>query len=183
MAEVQLRHMTADEFLGWDPGDDERYELVDGVPRMMTGARVAHDRIVRRALTAFERALAGKPCEPFTADIAVKIPSGQVRRPDMTIDCGAPSDDQTCASEPVLIVEVLSRSTQHDLIRKLIEYKSLPTIRYILTLDPDRIAATFHERIDQDRWRESAFVGPETILAFDAIHVTLPLGIFYEPPP
>ena len=183
MAEVRLRHMTADEFLAWVPGDDERYELVDGFPCMMTGARVAHDRIVRRALSAFERALAGKPCEPFTADIAVRIPSGQVRRPDMTIDCGAPSDDQTCASEPVLIVEVLSRSTQHDLIRKLIEYKTVPSVRYVLTLDPDRVAATFHERIDQDRWRESAFVGPETILPFEAIGVTLPLRIFYDDAP
>jgi hypothetical protein len=35
--------MTEAEFLAWQSGREQRYELVDGVPRAMTGARIRHD--------------------------------------------------------------------------------------------------------------------------------------------
>src|SRR5271170_7958511 len=41
MAETQMRSMTPEEFYQWQLDQDERYELVDGVPvplRAMTGA-------------------------------------------------------------------------------------------------------------------------------------------------
>jgi Uma2 family endonuclease len=50
MDEVTLRRMTVPEFFAWEPGDEEGYELVDGVPVMMTGARAQHDQIVLNIL-------------------------------------------------------------------------------------------------------------------------------------
>lgn len=180
MAEVKIRRMTADEFLGWDSGDDERYELVDGVPRMMTGARRGHDEVVVNALTALRDRLRGSGCRPYTDDLAVRIPNGNVRRPDITVDCDPQSRDDLSARAPVLVIEVLSPSNGYDLLRKLIEYKSVAAIRYILVLDPAQPAATLYERQSGELWRESALIGADTELAFDALGITLPLGIFYE---
>ncbi len=49
MAEPQRRLMSVEEFFAWQLDQEERYELVDGVPvplRGMTGASNVHDAIV-----------------------------------------------------------------------------------------------------------------------------------------
>jgi Uma2 family endonuclease len=49
MAETQMRSMTPEEFYQWQLDQDERYELVEGVPvplRAMTGASNVHDAIL-----------------------------------------------------------------------------------------------------------------------------------------
>ncbi len=81
--------MTEAEFLAWQSGQDQRYELVDGVPQAMTGARIRHD-IARgnadRHLAPQLRA-AGKGCRPFSADIAIRVYPGQLRRPELSVLC------------------------------------------------------------------------------------------------
>lgn len=47
MSEPAPRHWSVQEFVAWQERQDERYELVGGVPiRMMAGARDVHDDIV-----------------------------------------------------------------------------------------------------------------------------------------
>ena len=50
MAETASRLMTPEEFFHWQMGQEDLYELVDGVPvkmlKMMTGASVQHDLVV-----------------------------------------------------------------------------------------------------------------------------------------
>ena len=41
-----------------------------------------HDRVVVNALAGLVNQLRGKPCRPMTDDVAVRIPSGNIRRPE-----------------------------------------------------------------------------------------------------
>ena len=53
MGEVQTRAMSVDEFYQWQLDQDERYELVDGVPvplRAMTGPSNVHDVILTNVI-------------------------------------------------------------------------------------------------------------------------------------
>lgn len=131
--------MSIAEFFAYRGEEGVRYELVDGaLVRAMTGASRRHDRIVINAILALGQRLRGKPCEPSTADIAILIPDGNVRRPDVMIDCGAMDDRTQRAADPRMVVEVLSPSTRGiDLVRKLEEYKSVPGLSYILLVEPD----------------------------------------------
>ncbi len=81
--------MTEAEFLEWQLHQQQRYELVDGVPRAMTGARFRHDRVLVNTSSALLDALEAidSPCRPFTADIAVRVPTGDLRRPDVAVYC------------------------------------------------------------------------------------------------
>src|SRR5215472_1659590 len=76
MDEVTLRRMTVAEFFAWEPGDEERYELVDGRPVKMTGARRRHDRIVGNLNRVLGTQLLDSPYIVFTPDTAVLIPNG-----------------------------------------------------------------------------------------------------------
>src|ERR1700722_19314944 len=100
MGQIAVRRMTVAQFFDWEPGDNRRYELVDGAPVMMTGARRRHDQIVVKGLGELRARLRGHRCCPFTADTAVFVPNGNVRRADAGVDCGRFDDNAMYAAAP-----------------------------------------------------------------------------------
>jgi Uma2 family endonuclease len=125
MADPAPRLLTVDEFFAWQEKQEELYEFVEGrlVPRSMTGATRRHDLLVTNAIFAFKGKLQGGPCQPTTADVALRTRSRRIRRPDMTVDCGPFEGSSLVAHSPVLILEVLSPSTERvDTIVKVDEY-------------------------------------------------------------
>jgi Uma2 family endonuclease len=101
MPEPALRRWSVQEFFAWQERQDERYELVGGVPvQMMAGARNVHDDIVVNLVAEFRTRLRGTPCRPFTGDGSVETLPGQIRRPDLGIDCGARDPTGLTAAEP-----------------------------------------------------------------------------------
>jgi len=139
MSQTLSRRMTDDELLEWDLlQPDGRHELVDGAPVAMTGAHQRHDEVLYNVLMLIGRQLRGKPCRPFTAGGAVRIPAGGIRRPDVGVRCPAFDEAATCAANPVLLVEILSPSTRGVyLLLKADEYRSIPSVRHLLTIEPD----------------------------------------------
>jgi Uma2 family endonuclease len=155
MDEVTLRRMTVAEFFDWDPGDEERYELVDGRPVKMTGARRRHDRIVGNLNRVLGNQLLDRPYIVFTPDTAVLIPNGNVRRPDIGVDSGRDDDNLMHADLPRLVIEVLSSSTRKsDLTEKLAEYKTIGSLMHILLVDPDKPEVMHWSRDHDGAWQQ-----------------------------
>jgi Uma2 family endonuclease len=103
-------------------------------------------------LREFSTQLRRKPCKPATQDIAVKIPRGNVRRPDVLAECGPFDLKATWSVEPKLVAEVLSPSTINlDRVRKLEEYKTVPSLAYIMLVDTTKPQITLYVR-DGENW-------------------------------
>lgn len=184
MAERDIRRMTTDEFLAWDPGDDLRYELVDGIPRAMTGARRSHDRVVVNALASLHARLRGSPCAAHTADLGVRTSATRFRRPDVTVDCGPKAPDDLEARHPVFLIEVLSPSTRMmDKLIKVYEYRSILSVRQILLLDADEPSGMLHGRRDDGSWQDLVLIGKDTGVDLWSIGVSLVMSDFYDPAP
>ena len=189
MAPHALKRMTPEEFYRWPGEEGVRYELVDGFPlkmerfppKAMTGASRRHDRIVVNVLSTLNAKLRGSPCRPSTADIAVASMNGNIRRPDLSVDCGAMLDTAFEATSPRLVVEVLSPSTrQTDLIRKLEEYKALPSLEYILFIEPDLPSALLWWRAPGAPWELVQFDGLEGVIDLANIGTELTMAEIYE---
>ena len=183
MADPAPKLLTVDAFFAWQERQDELYEFVDGrlAPRSMTGATRRHDRIVINAIRAFGMKLAGGPCHPSTADIAVRTRPGRVRRPDLTIDCGPFEPSSLTAHSPVLVLEVLSPSTERtDTIVKVDEYKNLETLRHILIAEPDAAHVLHYWRTDTGPWADLDHIGFETTIDLPALACDLTLAELYE---
>jgi Uma2 family endonuclease len=181
MSEGAAIRMSADEFLEWDlTAPDHRHELVDGVPRAMTGASGRHDVVVVNVLTFLRSGLRGGPCLPSTADIAVKIPNGNVRRPDVAVRC-TPMDDRTTHASPRLVVEVLSPSTRSvDRARTLEEYKSVAGLAHILLIDPDVPEVMLWSCNNAGVWSHAVVAGLGAVVPLPALGVALPLADIYD---
>lgn len=180
MSEPSRARMSIEEFLRWAPAQDRRHELVDGQPVMMAGASQRHDRIVTNALLAIGNRLRDGGCRPFTADNAVRIPAGNIRYPDLGVDCGMMVDDSLIATEPLLVVEVLSPTTElFDETEKLEEYRSVPSIAHILVVNPERPEARLHSRAGAG-WTSARLAGAEAMVDLPALALSFPLGEFYR---
>lgn len=181
MSEHAIRLMSADDFLEWSLHQDDRYELVDGVPLAMAGAKLQHDQIVGNLIGMLFNALRGHRCRRFTADFAVRIPSGNIRRPDAGIDCAPFDRDALAAGAPFLVAEVLSPSTRlYDQFQKLEEYKSVPGLRHILLIDPDAPRASHWVRDEDDIWRVTTVAGMTAAVTVTDPDVIIDLATLYE---
>lgn len=173
---------SVDEFLDWQSRQEERYELVGGFPlKMMTGATRRHDRVVVNLLVGLSNRLGDGPCVPFTADGAVETRPGQIRRPDVGVDCGPTDPNARIASEPTVVFEVLSPSTRDfDRLRKIDEYKSMPFLRHIVLLEQDRPHATLWSRIGRADWDEATVAGITATVGLPGIGIELPMPDIYK---
>jgi Uma2 family endonuclease len=173
--------MTPEEFLTWCLTQEGRWELVAGEPvLMMAGAALRHDRVVVNLITALDRRLAGSPCEPHTDDIASRMQSGNIRRPDVTIACGPFDPDALESAEPAVFFEVLSPSTQSfDFLRKPDEYRQVASLKHFVIVDPQRPRVRLFSR-GPEGWTDQDIVGLDSVLPLPGVGVELPFEEIYR---
>jgi len=178
MAEPALVYVSEDEFFEFLKTAEGRWELVDGEISMMAGANQRHQEIVMNTAASLHTQLRGSQCRPTTADTAVKT-NGNIRYPDVVVDCGQRNDQSMWATTPTLVIEVLSPSTRlFDSHKKLNEYKSHPDISYVLLVDADLARALLHYR-EGEGWRERVFESLNDVIAFPEIEASLALNDVY----
>lgn len=183
MSEPLATRMTEPEFLDWQSSQENRYELVDGVPRAMTGARFRHDRVVGNAFNSLFDALEaiGSPCHPFTADIAVRVPTGNLRRPDASVHCPPFDEDAMVSDRPRLVVEVLSESTEDtDQYVRVDEYQHTDAMDYIILIAPRVADVLVWSRSEDRSWQSKRYQTLEDDVPLTALGITLGLSRLYR---
>ena len=110
------KRYTYADYLTWD--DDERWELIDGVPYIMAGPSLQHQGVLGNLFFQLKLFLKGKPCKVFVAPLDVRLNAdtldNTVVQPDVLVIC-----DKSMLSYnygvgvPDLVVEILSPSTAH----------------------------------------------------------------------
>jgi Uma2 family endonuclease len=116
------------DYCAWD--DDERWELIDGVPYLMTAPSITHQRILLELAGQFRDFLKGKPCEVFVAPLDVRLNAlgdddYDVFQPDILVVCDETKlDERGCNGAPDMVIEVISSSTaKYDRVYKFRKYQ------------------------------------------------------------
>ena len=149
--------MTPEEFFACQELQTDRYELVDGRPCKLTRASNLHDDIVVNLVSALRQKLRGSGCRPFTGDGSVETRPGQIRRPDVGVDCGSRIPDAMTAARPKLIIEVLSpNSRDTDAFNKLDEYKGAASMDYVILIEPNEAWAAVWSKDEMTAGLKSA---------------------------
>ena len=103
---------TLDAFFAWQEKRQGCHELVDGQPLcMIAGAGNAHNDVVIKTVIALGTRIAGTRCRLFNGDGSVETKPGQIRRPDIGVECGPRKSNGYRAENPRLVAEVLSPTT------------------------------------------------------------------------
>ena len=155
MAAQTIPYITPEEYLKAEREAEFKSEYRDGHVYAMAGGRPKHHRITGNTMRRLSNALDGTTCQVFPSDMRVHIPaSKEYTYPDVSVVCGEPIFFQTDnLVNPILIVEVLSKSTrQHDRTTKFLEYKSIPSLKQYVMIDPDPQSITICTRAENDEW-------------------------------
>ncbi len=180
MDAISIRPVSADQFLNWVVGREQRFELVDGQIVMMAGAGRRHDRIVVNLTAALHPQIKKGPCQTFTGDTYIAVSPTTRRMPDLGVDCGKPADESMVADRPMLLVEVLSPTTSgFDTTVKLAEYQALGSVEYILLLDTETPSVHLYARDPEARWTDTLIRNPGAAIEIPKLGVRLLLADIY----
>lgn len=183
MSERTIRGMTEAEFLEWQSHQELRYELVGGFPQPRTGACFRQDRVLGNTFAVMLDALEAidSACRPFTANIAVRVPSGDLRRPDVAVYCPPFDEDAMVSDRPRLVVEVLSESTEDtDQYVKVDEYQRMEAVDYILLIAPRIVDVLVWARAEDRSWRSKRYQSLEDEVPFPLLGISLSLARIYR---
>jgi Uma2 family endonuclease len=81
---------TVEEFLAWEREQEERYEYVDGVIRMMVGGTLDHNTIAGNVFSALHSQLRGGLCRVFVEGVKV-VSASATMYPDVVVTCASGS--------------------------------------------------------------------------------------------
>jgi Uma2 family endonuclease len=129
--------LTVEDYLEGEKLSEVRHEYVNGEIFAMTGASKVHNRLTRRLTRLFEDALDGKPYEAFATDVKVRVRTQAEDRfyyPDLHVECEPSSPAAYFSEHPVLVLEVLSKTTERtDRSDKFYAYRKLTSLmEYVL---------------------------------------------------
>lgn len=160
--------MSREDYRRWAEAQPRgRFERVAGEVVAMAPERAAHNRVKARVWRALDEAVrsAGLPCEAFADGMTVEIGEDYDYEPDAVVNCGDRLlPDVVAAPNPVVVVEVLSPSTQStDTGAKLADYFRVPSVRHYLILRADRPQIIHHRRSDDGAGIETRVLADGTI--------------------
>ena len=172
--------MTVQEFLAWDDGTDTRYELVGGEVFAMAPPSPAHSLIAMNLGREIGNRLK-PPCRMF-GEAGVRVPTRDdaFYQADMAISCTSLRPQDAHVPNPVVIIEVLSPSTNaHDRATKLSDYRAIPSVQEIALVSSTAIRAELWHRT-KEGWEVTDLVGSDAALRLRSVDVGIGLAAVYE---
>jgi Uma2 family endonuclease len=153
--------MTVEEFVAWPGESGVRYELVDGAPVAMNPPMTFHRIIaVNIAGLLYTRLRGRQPCRA-EAEVGVWIAEDDYYVAGLAVTC-APLSNTDRMIEPLLVVEILSKSTRtDDLGRKIPAYQEIASVREIWAVDSERrfVRVWRREEGDEGGWGMKRHMG------------------------
>ena len=173
----QIAFISPEDYLAGEETADTKSEYIDGGIYAMSGASANHNRIAGNIHTAFNVHLKGKPCQPYSADMKVNIGS-QYFYPDVMVDCSDLPGDCQVTQTPVIVVEVMSKSTRRmDETVKRLAYMQIPAVQEYLLIEQDFVDIEIVRR--SNGWLpEHYYLGDEFTL--NSIGLTLRVEDVYD---
>jgi Uma2 family endonuclease len=152
----EVRYTFA-QYLALEAKSEIKHEFVNGEIFAMAGGTPEHGRLSASVIRELGNALAGRPCITFSSDVRVRVlETGLGTYPDASIVCGRiehdPEDKNTVVN-PVIIVEVLSDSTEsYDRDEKRAHYRRIPSLRDYLLVSQHERRIEHYRRNEDGTW-------------------------------
>jgi len=168
--------VSLEDYLAEELVSDMKHEYIDGQIYAMTGGSLNHERIAGNVFAELRNFLRGKPCEAFGSNVKIKT-DRHVFYPDAMVVCNPHYPSEYYTDSPVLVVEVLSKSTRRlDETVKRRVYQSIPTLLEYVLIEQDIVDVEVCRR--SEGWVSSHyFLGDE--VPFESVGLTLSVADIY----
>lgn len=177
--------MTWEEYLAFEEQSPYRHEFINGTVHAMSGASLAHNRIAQELVIAFRSHLRGGTCEPFFLEAKLEIWTGRdliMYYPDAMVSCRPEDRTEQVVRNPKLVVEILSKSTQHiDRREKAMVYQRVESIEEYVLIAQSQPKVIVQRRAEN--WRPMVYTEAAAPVEFRSIGLSVPLEQIYRGQP
>jgi Uma2 family endonuclease len=181
----EKEHWTVEEYLEFEKTSPVRHEYVEGQIYAMAGGTKNHNRITVDLTARLNDQLASGGCEAFASDVKVRVGT-LFYYPDVVVTCEplteAENEDDYIAKNPVLITEVLSKTTARtDRVEKMNEYQHLPSLREYVLIAQERMRVEVyrHEQAGA-AWQSEVYTEPEAEVFFASVGAKIKVADIYR---
>ena len=154
-------HYSFKEYLELEEIAGVRHEYYEGEIYAMAGGTPEHAALAASVTGLLTAQLRSTSCRVYSSDLRVRVlATGLATYPDVTVVCGPSQrdpDSPTHVTNPKLIVEVLSPSTEdYDRGDKLHHYQQIPSLECVILLDYASPRIELLTR-SKDAWQHASF--------------------------
>lgn len=173
--------IAVDEYIQGEQLSEVRHEYIGGQVYAMAGGSEAHNAICLSLASAIRQHLKGKPCKVFMADMKLRLNIAEddiFYYPDLLVTCDPSDSEKYYKTQPVVLVEVLSPSTERlDRREKFLSYQRLPSLKEYILVDQGKMLVT---RFRKDNEWKPEHLSEGDALVLPSIDFKLLLADIYE---
>lgn len=169
LLQTEKKYYTPEEYLTLEEKAVEKHEYRDGEIVQMTGGTTNHNQIALNFCRKFPLTINEQDYYVYINDVRLWIPQYRLYTyPDVMVIKGKPIYQGTGTinvTNPLIIVEVLSQSTQdYDRTDKFQYYRSIPQFQEYILIDQYRFYVTQYFKQEDGKWIFNDYQGEEAVL-------------------
>lgn len=181
----QKKFYSIEEYLEMENAAVEKHEYYKGEIFAMSGAGNRQNIISINIIGSLFSSLKGKSCQPYGSDMRIHIPGNTLfTYPDISIICGdimTPKEDKNTATNPTVIIEILSPSTRdYDRGGKFMLYRAIPTLKEYILVEAESIHAEQFAINKEGLWQLKEYINPEDQITLESLNISLLLSDIYD---
>lgn len=181
---TEKKTYTPEEYLALEEKAEYKHEYRNGEIIAMAGGTINHNEIVTNLCTYLKIALKGQKYRVFIGDVRLWIPrNNQYTYPDVMVISGEPIFHQgnTTITNPLLVMEVLSQSTQdYDRGTKFSYYRSIPQLQEYILIDQYSCKIEQFTKNNQGQWLLTEYESQEETISLDSLKLQVSIDDIYE---
>jgi Uma2 family endonuclease len=182
---VVTAYYTPEEYLELEEKADYKNEYRDGEIISMTGGTTQHNKLALNLATGLNVALNDLNYEIYIGDVKLWIPRyREFTYPDVMVIEGQPvyySTNTTIVTNPLLIAEVLSKSTKdYDRGDKFLYYRSIPEFKEYILIDQTQYYVMQYVKTSENQWILTEYETEDAMINLSSINVELSLKQLYK---
>ncbi|BAY96543.1 hypothetical protein NIES37_04770 [Tolypothrix tenuis PCC 7101] len=182
--QTQKIFYTPEEYLQLEKTSEFKNEYWDGEIVPMAGGTTNHNEIALNFCTNFKFTTRGKNYKIYMGDVKLSIPRYRIYTyPDIMVIQGEPiyeGNGTTTVTNPLLIVEVLSKSTEnHDRTNKFRFYRSIPTLKEYIMIDQYEYLVEQFTKNAASQWVLTEYESEDAVLSLQKIDFQIPFSEIY----
>jgi Uma2 family endonuclease len=183
--ETQKLSYTPEEYLEIEEKAEYKSEYRDGEIVPMTGGTTNHNKISLNLAASLKIGLRRKNYDVYIGDVRLWIPRyRQHTYPDVMVIEGQPiytGTSTTTVMNPMLIVEVLSKSTKnYDQGDKFLYYRSIPEFKEYILIDQYQYHVMQYVKTAESQWSFTELEDESAILSLQTVDFQIELRDLYE---
>jgi Uma2 family endonuclease len=182
-ANPELR-MSEEEYLERERAAEFRSDYYAGYVYAMSGGSWTHGTLVQNVNRLLDAALRSRNCSVRSTDTRVRVSGKLYTYPDIVVVCGEPKflDNRTdIVTNPVLIIEVLSQSTEaYDRGAKATQYRTMDSLRELVLVAQIEPRVEIYRKRPANEWVLTDVVGLDAMCRFESVDCELPLKGIYD---